>query len=601
MHARHRSFRGFTSTLAFIGATALAASAAAQPAAQDPIALQRFEPAPAGDRFFGVPSPFAAGDPDLHLMLLGDYAHNPLVLSQGDEETSIVEHQLIAHLNATLALWNRLHVNIDVPVALLQSGESPTVVGGSTFTSPSGAEFGDLRAGLRLRLVGEYHDPFQLGLGGYIWFPTAGDGGFLGNGSVRGQPQLLLGGRIADRVVWSLAGGPEFRDDGSYANVAQGRMLTWGAGIGFLLGDLRRVQIGPELLGTVSLEDVNARTTNLEGLLGLKWRFVQDMELGAAVGPGFTSGVGTPDVRAVFSLAYTPEQPKPTSDRDNDGILDGVDACPDEKGVPSDDPKKNGCPPPVDTDKDGIFDDVDACPKEPGVADPDPKKNGCPVRDRDKDGILDGVDACPDEKGVANEDPKKNGCPPPGDKDGDGVTDDVDACIDLPGVKTEDPKTNGCPPDTDGDGIRDDLDACPKEKGPADPDPKKNGCPKIVLTDKEIVILEQVQFDFGKATIKPESDSLLGAVADVLKEHPEITKIEVQGHTDNVGGVGINKKLSQSRADSVKAWLVAHGVEATRLTSIGYGLSKPIADNKTDEGRAKNRRVQFTISEKKQK
>ena len=133
---------------------AIAGTAAAQPAGQDPIALGRFEPAPAGDRFFGVPSPFAAGDPDLHLMLLGDYAHNPLVLSQGDEETPIVEHQLIAHLNATLALWNRLHVNIDVPVALLQSGDSPTVVGGSTFTSPSGAEFGDLRAGLRLRLVG---------------------------------------------------------------------------------------------------------------------------------------------------------------------------------------------------------------------------------------------------------------------------------------------------------------------------------------------------------------------------------------------------------------------------------------------------------------
>ncbi len=175
----------------------------------------------------------------------------------------------------------------------------------------------------------------------------------------------------------------------------------------------------------------------------------------------------------------------------------------------------------------------------------------------------------------------------------------------MKGVRTDDPKTNGCPPppkDTDGDGITDDLDACPNEKGPPDPDPKKNGCPRSVrVTDKEIFILEQVQFDTAKATIKKVSDRLLDEVAGVLKEHPEIKKIEVQGHTDNRGVRLQNKLLSQQRADAVMKAMIKRGIAPSRLTAKGYGQDVPVADNTTDEGRQKNRRVQFTILEKKAK
>ena len=211
-------------------------------------------------------------------------------------------------------------------------------------------------------------------------------------------------------------------------------------------------------------------------------------------------------------------------------------------------------------------------------------------------------DACPDEPGVADPDPKKNGCPPPKDRDGDGVVDDVDACPDVKGVPTNDPNTNGCPPDTDGDGITDDQDACPAEKGPRDPDPTKNGCPRAVrVTDKEIVILEQVQFDTGKATIKKVSDDLLEEVAAALNEHPEIVRLEVQGHTDTRGNPGFNKLLSQRRADSVQKALVKRGIDAQRLVAKGYGQDVPIADNDSDAGRQKNRRVQFKIIEKRAK
>jgi outer membrane protein OmpA-like peptidoglycan-associated protein len=135
-----------------------------------------------------------------------------------------------------------------------------------------------------------------------------------------------------------------------------------------------------------------------------------------------------------------------------------------------------------------------------------------------------------------------------------------------------------------------------------DPDPKKHGCPRSVrVSETEIFILEQVQFDTAKATIKKVSDPLLDEVAGVLKEHYEIKKIEVQGHTDNKGLAAMNKTLSQARADAVMKALVKRGIEAKRLTAKGFGQDKPVATNDTDEGRQKNRRVQFAIVEKGQK
>src|SRR6478609_9657080 len=481
------------------GASALSLLALTSAAHAQSLALDRLDPAPAGDRMFGVPSPYAAGHLTPHLMLLADYAHNPLKLRSVPDDTdqgAIVANQLFLHLNAGLALWDRLNLDLSVPLAVLQNGDDPTA-GGATFSSPNSAQFGDLRFGLRARLLGEYHDPFQLAVGGYVWVPTGANDSFVSSGHVRGLPQLILGGRIHERVVWSAAAGPQFQGESTFANVDQGTMFKWGAGLGFLLLDNRHLQIGPEAYGSATLRDVQKHTP-----------------VSAPVAP-----------------------PPPPPDTDHDGILDAEDACPDVKGIASEDPKKNGCPPPVDTDGDGIFDPEDACVAVKGVADADPAKNGCPA-----------------------------------------------------------------PVDTDGDGIFDPQDACPAEKGARDDDPAKNGCPKAVrVVENEIVILEQVQFDTAKATIKSASNPLLDEVAQVLMQHPEMTKIEVQGHTDNRGSAALNKKLSQARADSVRKALIQRGLGAERLVTKGYGPDKPVDENSTEVGRQKNRRVQFVILEKQPK
>jgi outer membrane protein OmpA-like peptidoglycan-associated protein len=594
-----------TATLVALGAWSAHASAQAVPQTSA-VDLPKFNPSPVGDRFFGVPSPYAAGEATFHASALLDYAREPLVLVRdsdagGETLGAIVSDQMFLHIGLNFSIINRFAVSADMPFALLSSGDAPAG-GGLSFTEPSGAALGDLRLGLRVRIVGEYFDAFQLGVGGYVWVPTGSDTSYVSDGSVRGQPQVLVGGR-ADRFIYSVMVGPTLRSQTNLGDVQIGHQFNFGAGAGVLLLDERSLQLGLETAGGVDIENPDGRTTNAELLAGVKWRmapFADFMELGLAGGPGLTTGVGTPAGRVVFNVAYTPAMEPEKTDRDKDGIFDDVDACPDTPGVKSDDPAKNGCPVvESDRDEDGILDAKDACPDEPGKPNADPKKNGCPDRDTDKDGILDPVDACVDVPGIPSDDPKKNGCPV-NDKDGDGVADEVDACVDIPGVKTDDPKTNGCPPDTDGDGFRDDQDACPKEKGVDDPDPSKRGCPKLVrVTDKEILILEQVQFDFGKSTIKAVSNPLLDSVAAVLKEHPEILKIEVQGHTDNKGSKQLNAKLSDDRAKAVMDSLVKRGVEAGRLISKGYGPDVPIADNKTDEGRAKNRRVQFIVKDKK--
>jgi hypothetical protein len=112
----------------------------------------------------------------------------------------------------------------------------------------------------------------------------------------------------------------------------------------------------------------------------------------------------------------------------------------------------------------------------------------------------------------------------------------------------------------------------------------------------QILISEQVQFETGSAQIRTESDKVLQAVLAVFGRHPEITLLSVEGHTDNRGTRELNIGLSRDRAASVMQWLVYHGVSRDRLTSSGYGPDKPIADNNTDAGRQRNRRVEFHIN-----
>jgi|GEM_PF-1598920 len=243
---------------------------------------------------------------------------------------------------------------------------------------------------------------------------------------------------------------------------------------------------------------------------------------------------------------------------------------------------------PVDRDNDGILDNRDRCPDTPEDFDGFEDEDGCPEFDNDGDGIPDSLDKCPNRPEDLDGFRDKDGCPE-FDNDGDGVPDSLDKCPntpeDLDGFKDED----GCPEfDNDGDGIPDSLDKCPNEAETKNDWEDEDGCPDMPPR----LILQNVQFASGKADIMPESYPILNNVAESLRLLPKV-RVKILGHTDSVGNRSYNQKLSYRRALSVKQYLVSFGIDPSRLEAEGKGEDEPIASNKTREGRRQNRRIEF--------
>lgn len=273
-------------------------------------------------------------------------------------------------------------------------------------------------------------------------------------------------------------------------------------------------------------------------------------------------------------------------DTDKDGVPDKFDQCPNTP--PSIKVDAFGCPirDKKDSDNDGVEDKFDKCPDTPeGVV---VDKSGCPV-DTDGDGVPDYLDKCPGTHSGFPVDEK--GCPL--DSDNDGVLDPFDKCPDTPqNILVDD---NGCPKDSDNDGIPDYLDKCPNT--PAGIKVDADGCPeeKIPESSQEqfFILQGMTTFELGKSVLTENAKKELRRLAEIIKKYPD-SKWRIEGHTDSQGSTEFNKKLSQERADAVKKYLVSLGVPEKMLVAEGMGENYPIADNKTEEGRQKNRRVVIT-------
>jgi OOP family OmpA-OmpF porin len=285
-----------------------------------------------------------------------------------------------------------------------------------------------------------------------------------------------------------------------------------------------------------------------------------------------------------FALGGTPR------DTDGDGVPDKQDKCPDTpKGARVD---AVGCP--IDSDGDRVFDGLDQCEGTPKGATVDAR--GCPS-DADGDGVFDGIDACADTPKGATVDAR--GCP--SDSDGDGVLDGLDQCPGTPKGAVVDEK--GCPKDADGDGVFDGLDECPDTPAGLKVDSK--GCP-IEVTEREtelldtgMIRLQNVNFETNKAEILAESFPTLDAVGMLLTKWPQL-KLEIGGHTDARGSAARNQKLSEARAESVRSYILGKfsTLNPVQFTVQGYGKSKPVVPNTSALNWAKNRRVEFVVTNK---
>lgn len=543
--------------------------------AQSATALDRFEPAPAGDGSFAVPRASVLGHLNPAVSLALSYANAPLSLKTIDAasgktlaEAAIVDHQLVAHVLASIEIAQRVKIDLDIPFTISQGGDSPAVdtkvttipvASPQSFVSPAGASMNDIRVGARLALVRQRGWIPAASVAYSVWFPSGNAGAYTSTGFVRHAPSLIFGSEQG-RYAWSVMAGRRVQDSRDGAGLIGGEIM---GGASFA-ARFDKLTAHGELFGSVATADkstIATSTPNLELLVGARYSF-GPLTGGLMAGPGIFRGVGTPAFRVLatisanFGSSVTSKRSTTATTKATRETGGTTEVQPPQKLVLSS--------------------------KEPITA------------DRDGDTVIDQDDVCPDIVGDTSATAVRRGCP--SDRDGDSIVDSEDRCPDEKGVATPDLARFGCPLDTDADGFADTVDACPNEKGEANDDPKKAGCPRSVRVEgMQIVILQAVNFATGSDVITADSFALLQQVAAVLTEHPEIARVAVDGHTDNAGLAKANVTLSQKRSVAVVTWLVDHGIDARRLEARGFGPRRPIDTNSTPVGKAKNRRVEFQI------
>ncbi|HLK99219.1 MAG TPA: OmpA family protein [Myxococcaceae bacterium] len=540
----------------------------------------------------------------------GHYQNAPLVLFEdGQEVGALVSGRVTGHLTAAYGLFDWLELSAQLPVLLTQSGDDLTSRG---LAKPaSGPALGTPYLGARLGLLAQRdEDPVDLSVGAQVGLPVGSAAALARDSSLRTIPSVMVGRRfgflragldagLSLRAKTALSEDENIQDEVGTAMRLGAVLATTGER---LRGELN-------VIASVPLQ---RESSAIEALAGLRLPLSERVEAYALAGLGLGDAPGTPGFRALLGVAYQYTPPKcvvggkhtpdecPDLDEDNDGVRNGEDTCANQGGRVD----EKGCPV-KDTDGDGVMDPEDKCVTVPGVA----RFQGCP--DTDKDGIQDSEDKCVTVAGEA----RFQGCP---DTDKDGIQDSEDRCREVPGVA----EFQGCP-DTDKDGIEDAKDRCPTEPGIAElqgcpskdtdgdtlpdhrdncrtePGPVENqGCPVeqkqlVEIRQDRIEIKEKVYFDSDKATIQRRSFKVLDQVAKIILERPELEKVWIEGHTDDVGTLEHNRQLSQRRADAVRAYLIKKGVAPGRLEARGFGKDRPVARGNTEKDRAANRRVEF--------
>jgi outer membrane protein OmpA-like peptidoglycan-associated protein len=533
---------------------AFALGAAGGPAGADEFDVENFHPVSPGDgELMAVHTTRQAPSGQLAMGLSFGVVDDPLVVVDGNDDRigDVVSRRASTELSAAFGL-GRLEVMAAMPFILAQSQNSATDPSALGVAAVDSGGIGDARIGARGFVLGGTGEGVGVGGGLIVTLPTSVNAEFAGDSGPTAVPYLVadyttemfvaaanLGGRI--RQTESLG-----MEEGA---LEVGSALTYGGGAGVrALPGATPIWVLAELAGEVGGGDAAEAPLEVRG--GLRADIGNGFVANAGYGRGLVHGYGAPDHRFLAALTYRPEEPHPerivvqqvavaqppeNPDRDGDGIVNDSDSCPDDAEDFDGFEDKDGCPE-TDNDKDSIADASDGCPNNAEDFDKYQDEDGCPDPDNDFDGITDTADKCPNEAEVINGNADDDGCPDEGKK-------------------------------------------------------------LVLIGQSKLEIQDKVYFALNKADILPRSDNLLNQIAKTLERHPWIKKVRIEGHTDDVGKDAYNLDLSNRRAKSVLDALVKRGVVVDRLESVGYGETQPIDSNKTLEGRAHNRRVEFVILE----
>ena len=544
------------------------------------IDLNQYRPAELATDGFATSTADGQGHKRFGIMVFIDYNDDALVFEQAGNGTtsSVVHRQLTGHINWNLGLWDHLVIYMDIPYHFIIDAGTGAAAGlpdpSFNYLLPNGGHLGDIYFGARGNILGTRDDVFQLALQATMTINTSS----LSDNQQKYAGQLdkspYIGGwfellmtfnagkivRIPIQAGYKL-GNMNGRDVAP--NLYVGNEFTFGGGLLFMIAQ-DRFMLSAEAFGRTAANTKETfwtrEETPVEVLGGFKYLHPKGFVVGVSGSAGVTAGYGAPDWRGIGMIGYTMPGVEPILDADGDGILDDVDQCPNEPEDFDGFQDEDGCPD-LDNDGDGVLDVDDGCPNDAEDIDGFEDEDGCPDPDNDGDGILDADDQCPNEPGTL----ENNGCPDP-DRDGDGVPDRVDNCPDEPGTV----ENHGC-----------------------------QSAQLVVIGAGQLEILEKVYFRTGSHKLQKRSFALLDNVASVLNAHPEIELIRVEGHTDSTGKLKFNMRLSKMRAGTVVRYLVGRGkVSKDRLIPEGFGPTRPlVADAKTREELAQNRRVEFHLVE----
>jgi large repetitive protein len=617
-------------TIVALLAASVGTRALAQDAPPTAIVVQQFAPATGLSSFFTVEGARLLPRYELALGIYSNFSDDPLVArpagGTSGGEIRLIDSQFGFNATISIGLSKRFELSLDLPITAYQRGDSTEFLNNPELpdTLKAGG-LGDLRIIPKILLWGK-EEGLAVLFAPIFTLPTGDKTAFLGE-RFTFRPSLVASYRMESGYDFAANVSYRLRDTTTFANATVNDQLSLNLGAYVPLPTKTTLGAVAELSTAIG----NAlETSPVEGRLGLKAQLPHALSLAGGLGAGMTEGIGSPDIRLFAALTWVesgdgdsdsdgiankedkcievPEDQDtfqdddgcPEEDNDSDGVLDKTDKCPFDQGPES----NEGCPIP-DKDNDGILDSVDQCVDKAEDKDNFQDTDGCPEDDNDQDKIADVNDRCPNEPEDIDTFEDNDGCPE-SDNDGDGIADLKDTCPLIPEDKDSFEDEDGCiDTDNDGDGIRDDNgdDKCPNEKETFNGDKDDDGCADTretaQLTDGKIEVLEKVLFATNSDVINPVSYKLLDGVAAILKLHPEITKLRIEGHTDNKGVRAKNLDLSNRRAAAVFKYLTeTTAIDAARLVYKGYGPDVPAESNTSPAGRTANRRVEFVILDK---
>jgi outer membrane protein OmpA-like peptidoglycan-associated protein len=588
-----------------------AASARAQTAGADSsFEVQLFQSAIGPRGYFTVDSAQVPAHKQFNLSLVTNYQRSPFsiyTVKAGDslsQSVDVVRNQISSELTGAIGLLGRFQLGVAIPLTLFMDGQRFNSIGQPDGTSLSASGIGDVRFEGKAFLTRFGPDEeFALSVAPGITLPTGNESKFLGDATVTGRIRAISEFEIDDfRASTTL--GFLFRDPSESFAANVGQQFLYGLGVEYRVH--RQVSVLGEFFGRSGLSQfskrwVDANPAELDG--GMRVRLPHMLTATLGMGVGLVKGIGSPKARVFLALAWNPD----FRDRDEDGVYDVEDRCPDEPEDVDGHKDRDGCPE-VDNDGDGLLDGQDKCPLDPEDLDQFEDEDGCPEADNDKDGIPDLNDPCPNAAEDGGGKRPKDGCPTSNeDSDGDGVQDARDKCVDEPEDRDGFQDYDGCAePDNDNDNIPDGFDACPNDAEDADgfedsdgcPDPDndkdgvsdaqdkcpqqsetlngnrdEDGCPDpgaeiVLVKDDKIEVRERITFtkSGGQTVLTGGGTSVVNLVALVLLGNADISRVRIEVFAD-----GASKEETQARADAVAKTLAGRGVDAKRLKGAGMG------------------------------